>query len=396
MNARTRARTRWSRRRWVLAIGAVLVAVAAVAWVVVVNSSGKPTGAATQVVRVTRGTQTTTVTLSGTLAPQQQANVSFATSGTVREIQARVGDAVAAGQALAAIDDRDLRNAVTLAEAQLTAARAQLQTVRDADSATSAQVAAARAQVASAQASADSARTRLSDAVLASPLAGVVAEVNLKVGDQVSGASASVSGLSGSGSNPLSGLTGLTSGSSSTGAQIVVVVPDAWQLNATIGTADLPSLKVGQAAVVTPTGTSTDVAAVVDTIGIVASGASGAAATFPTTLRITGVGAQLFSGANADAVVTTATLPGVLTIPTEAITSSGDKVTVQRPAASGTQSTEITIGRRFGDRIEVTGGLAEGDEILAPVGVVVSTPPRPQFGPNGQFASPDASASPSR
>lgn len=128
-----RARTPWSRRRWVLVIGAVLLAIALVAGVVLWNASRTPAGPTTDVVRATRTDETTTVSLAGVLAPQQQANVSFAVPGTVRTIDVKVGDTVTVDQQLATVGDRDLRNALSLAEAQAAAAHAQLQTARDAD-----------------------------------------------------------------------------------------------------------------------------------------------------------------------------------------------------------------------------------------------------------------------
>lgn len=398
-------RTSWSRRRWVLVIGAVLLVAALIAaWF-----AFAPRGAqepATQVVRATRGNETTTVSLSGVLAPQQQANVSFAVPGTVRSVPARVGERVTEGQQLAAVDDRDLRNAVDLASAQLNASRAQVNTARDAG-ASSAQLEAARAGVRSAEAGLEQARTRLADAVLTAPLTGVVAEVNVEVGDQVAGGGLGSAGLGG---GSLGGATAPRSGSAggglqlpagmgadvgagaSGGAAVVIVVPDAWKLDATVGTADLSALKQGQPAVVTPTGTDQHVSAVVDTVGIIAE-RSGGAASFPVTLKITDASAHLFSGADAEAVVTTADVPGVLSVPAEAVTVADGRATVRRP---GGAVTPVTTGRRFGDRTEITDGLAEGDEILAPRGVVVTRPPRPQFGPGGTMASPDPSGTPRR
>lgn len=402
----------WSRRRWVLVVGGALLAIALVAGLVIWNSSRPPSEQATEVVRATRTDETTTVSLAGVLAPQKQANVSFAVPGTVRTIDVKVGDAVAVDQPLATVEERDLRNAVSLAEAQAAAARAQLQTVRDSGRATSAQVAAARAGVESADASVTQARGRLADAQLTSPLAGVVAAVNIEVGDQVSGGGSlptggSLPGLSGlpgmSGMSGLPGLSGFGGGSSgsgngatASGANIVVVVPDAWKLEAEVGTADLPQLQAGQQAVVTPTGTSQHVSAVVDTVGIVATAASGQAATFPVTLRITDPSATLFSGSNADAVVTTGTARGVLTVPGEAIWINQGKPSVRRQVGGTVQPVDVETGRRFGDRIEITSGLVEGDEVLARRSVVVTPPARPQFGPGGTIVSPDPTPTPRR
>lgn len=391
-------RVRWTRGRVALLAAAVLAVIALVAGLVLMNALRTPPAPATEVVRVTRADQTTTVTLSGTLSPQTQANASFAVPGTVRTIDVKIGQQVAAGATLATVDDRDLGNAVALAEANLTAARAQVQTIRDTSSATSAQIAAANAQVEAMQASLDNARKRLADATLTSPIDGVVAQVSIEVGDQVSGAAGSLAGTA-SGSNPFGGLglptgvTGQAASGTTTGAQVVVVSPDAWKLDATIGTVDLPALRTGQLAVVTPTGTDTHVTAVVDTVGVVATSSGGAAATFPVTLKITQAGVQLFSGSDADAIVTTDTVEDVLTIPNEAVTYADTVTTVTRP---GGTTTEVALGRRFAGRVEVTAGLAEGDEVVVPVGVAVTAPARPQFGPNGTLASPDPTATPSR
>lgn len=404
-----RTRPRWSRRRWVLVVGAVLLAIAVVAAWFAFSGATSPRDPDTERVRAARTDQTTTVSLSGVLAPQQQSNVSFAVPGTVQRIAVEVGERVSAGQELATIEDRDLRNALALAEAQLEAARASLRTVLDADGA-SAQVAAARAQVTSAQVSVDQARDRVDDATLASPIDGVVAEVGVEVGDQVTGTGGlGSSGLGaglpsgmGGGLPNLSGM-GLGNGSAAQrsgsaaatagGANFVVVVPDTWKLEASVGTADLPSLQPGQPAIVTPTGTSTHVAAVVETVGIVASSQSGSAATFPVTLTVTDPTADLFSGSNADAVITTGTVRDVLTLPERALWYVDDRPTVRRPTVTGVDVVDVTTGRRFGELVEVTGGVAEGDEVLARKGVAVSAPPRPQFGPNGTLASPDPTPS---
>lgn len=396
-----KARTRhpWTRRRWVLTIGAVLAAVALVAGAVWWSASRAPQPQATEVVKAQRTTETTTVSLSGMIAPQQQANVSFAVPGTVTSIAARVGDPVNAGAELARVDERDLRNAVALADAQLAAARAQLRTAQDASGVTSAQLAAGRAGVQAAEASAEQARSRLADARLTSPITGVVAQVSIEVGDQVSGAAGMSTGADLSSLGGLSGLAGSLGGgaqASSGGAHVVVIAPGAWKLDAQVGTADLPSIEAGQDAVVTPVGTSINVAAVVDTVGIVASGSSGQAATFPVTLRITERSDALFSGSDADAIITTGTVEGVLTVPGEAIWLNQNTATVRRPAGSGVDVVTVTTGRRFGDRIEILSGLNEGDEVIARRSVVVTPPPRPQFGPNGQLASPDPTTTPAR
>ncbi len=398
---------RWSRRTWVVVIGIALLAVAAIALWFAFTTPLPSASPPRQTVKVTRTDESTSVSLSGVIRPQQQANVSFAAPGTVAAINVKVGEPVSAGQTLASVDDRDLRTAVTLAEANVKAAKAQLQTVRDASRSSSAQVTAVQAQVTSAQASLDQARLRLKDAVLTAPIAGIVASVDVEVGDQVVGGGASplgsaagkgglpgmgdLSGMPGLGSSGLSGLGG-GSGSASApgGAQFVIIVPDAWKLEATVGTADVAALKAGQPAVVTPKGTQTHVTGTVDSVGIVASGANGQAATFPVTVRVNDPSSALFAGSSADAVVTTDTVKDVVSVPGNAVEYAGVQAQVRVPDGASGRLVPVTTGRQFGDRTEITSGLAVGDEILAPQAIAISGPPRNPFGPPQASASPSA------
>lgn len=381
-------RAQSSRLRWVLGIGAVLVVIGLVgAWF-----ATRPAAPQTdyEVFTVTRTTQNDTVSLAGTIYPQEQANAAFKVPGTITEIGVKVGDAVVKGDALAHVDTRDLSDAVALADANLSAARAQLNTVRDTSGASDAQLEAARASVRSAEASLANARNRLADATLVSPLSGTIAKVGYSVGDQVSGTgssavSAAASGLSGLGGIALTGSSGTSANAASS---IVVISTDAWQLNASVGTADLPSIKSGQEAEITPTGTSTTVHGIVDTVGIVATQNAGATATFPVTIKVTDAGARLFSGSSADAVVTTGTHSDVLTVPIAAVTTANGVSTVEAVTDAGVVVKTVTIGRRFASAVEIVSGLAEGDRIQVPKAQVVKTTP-PMF---PRSASPSASA----
>ncbi len=76
---------------------------------------------------VSRRTVTASVTGSGNVEPQTQANVNFKVAGTLTEIDVHVGDHVGAGQQLAAIDSTAEQNALDQAEANLATAEANLQ-----------------------------------------------------------------------------------------------------------------------------------------------------------------------------------------------------------------------------------------------------------------------------
>ncbi len=87
----------------------------------------KNTSNAVNLYTVARRTVTASVTGTGNLVPAQQANVSFKVTGTLTEIDVRVGDHVAAGQVLARIDPTPQQNAFSSAQANLALAQANLQ-----------------------------------------------------------------------------------------------------------------------------------------------------------------------------------------------------------------------------------------------------------------------------
>ena len=87
----------------------------------------KTAGSTVNLYTVSRRTVTASVTGSGNIEPQQQANVNFKVAGTLTEINVHVGDHVTAGQQLAAIDSTAEQNALDQAEANLATAYANLQ-----------------------------------------------------------------------------------------------------------------------------------------------------------------------------------------------------------------------------------------------------------------------------
>ena len=315
---------------------------------------------------VTKTTEQLTVNLTGTLAPQKEADLSFGTSGKVTAVSATVGQTVKTGQVLATIDDTQLKNAVTLAQANVDAAQASLDSVESGTSPTDAQIANAQAQVNSAQAKLDSAKASLSQAQLTSTIDGTVASVNLTVGNQVSGSGGSggSSGTSGASSgSSASGTGGSASGSSSSGtAQVVVISPTSWMVNSTVGPADRASIQPGQAVTATVTGTTTTTTGKVNTVGVVAT-TSGGTTTFPVNVLLDGNPAGLYDGVSVNLAVTTGTFPDVLTVPTLALTTSSGATTVEKVVDGQAQTTQVETGKIFGDRTQITSGLAEGDQV---------------------------------
>lgn len=344
------------RRHWVrwLVIGLVVVALAAAGIIVWLNSEASRQNTRAQVitrtVKAESSDQTVTVGLSGTLTPRKTAALNFSVAGTVTDVYVKVGDTVKKGQKLARVDDSDLQDALDLAEANLDTAEANLDDVEDDGS--DAAVAAANAQVKSAKAAVSSAKDDLKNAVLKSTISGTVASLDLSEGDVLTSAG------SGQGGNQ-----GAASTSTTDSSQVLVIATAAWNLEGTVGSTDLSSLKTGQAVAVTPTGATEPLTGKVSSIGIVATSTSDGSATFPVVVSLDGEHPDLYSGTTAQGVVTVAQYPDVLTVPTAAISTSNGKSVVQKLVNGQAVTTEVGIGRVFGTSTEITSGLAAGDEV---------------------------------
>jgi multidrug efflux pump subunit AcrA (membrane-fusion protein) len=348
-------RFRMSGKRWlVLGLAIVVLAGVGVGTWFLLKPKTATTASSSRTVQVTKGTQTMSVSFDGTLSPRKQSNVNFSVSGTVTSVKVKAGQTVKKGQKLAAVDDSDLADAVALAKANLTTARANLSDVYD-NSGSSAAITSAKAQVTSAKAALAQANTNLDDAVLRSPISGTVASVSLEDGDTVTG-----SGSSGSNSNSSNSSTTSTAST----AQFVVISTSTWKLEGSVGSADLASLKAGQAVAITTDATTDKLTGTVASVGIVATSTSDGAATFPIVINLAGTHKDLYSGTTASAVITTGSYPDVLTVPTAAIRTENSKTVVTKVTGTTTATTEVTIGKVFGSYTEIKSGLAEGDSVL--------------------------------
>lgn len=115
------------RKQWLLIV--VLVVVACLAYAGL-SAWRRPSAAevslesAQEIAVVERGTIRVTIDGSGSLAPDDEASMAFASGGEVVEVPVEVGDVVQAGDLLAQLDDAEARQAVE--EAELEVAQAEL------------------------------------------------------------------------------------------------------------------------------------------------------------------------------------------------------------------------------------------------------------------------------
>jgi len=350
------------RRHTILAVVIALVVVGGGgAWAASRSSSSGV--AAPTLVSATSSTIKQSVSASGTIAPAHRADLSFAVSGTVTTLPVTAGDRVRVGTTLATVDSASLRSSVTSALATVNATQDQL-TAQQAAGSSAVQIASTQAQLADAQGKLTEARSALTSASMTSPIAGTVAQVNLAIGDKV-GSTASAGGSSSGGSSSAGGSASSASGSSSSStAQIVVISTTSWVVQASVGSEDLPSLKKGLQAEITPTGSATKVFGTVSSIGIVASSSSSGSASFPVTIVVTGSPRGLYAGGAADVSIIVKQVENVLTVPTNALHTEGGQTVVHQMTNGAQVSTPVKVGTTYGPLTQIVSGLKAGDKVV--------------------------------
>jgi multidrug efflux pump subunit AcrA (membrane-fusion protein) len=228
------------------------------------------------------------------------------------------------------------------AERQLTLAKLKLETAtssyNDVKAGSAADVVQSQ-EAAVAQASNTLQKTKLilDAAVVRTPVGGLVTEIAVAVGDLV---------------GPSTGLM--------TVADMGTMV-----LQAAVNENDIGQVKIGQAAVVTPSSypdlqingrvTAMDLKAKV----------SGNVSTFTVAIQVPNRDGKLLWGMNADAEITVMSVKNVLTLPTSAVKTSGTGTGTVTILDEGTPiSWEVQLGATDGSKYELRGGLGEGDEVV--------------------------------
>jgi membrane fusion protein, macrolide-specific efflux system len=368
-----------ARRRWLVLAGGVVVVLGAAGggfWATRGSSASTPTF---QLVAAESSTLRQTVSSTGTIEPAQQANLNFAASGQVTSVAVTVGQKVKAGQVLATVNSASLAANVAQAKATEASDAAKLSADQAAGSGvTSAQLTADQAAATAAENQVTDAEQALAEAKLTSPINGVVAALNLSVGQQVSGAGSSAGGNAGAGSgsgaaSSNAGSAGASSnGSSGSGsssgsnAQVVVISTSSYVVNGTVDDTEVGLVQVGDQAVIIPDGATIPVYGTVSSVGLIANTTSGVA-TYPVTIGVTGNPGGLYPGASATVTLIVRQLSNVTTVPTAALhyTSSG---AVVYEIVNGRQVAHpVTVGMTSGGQTQIVSGLSVGTQVVVPV-----------------------------
>jgi multidrug efflux pump subunit AcrA (membrane-fusion protein) len=200
--------------------------------------------------------------------------------------------------------------------------------------ASASQIAADQASIDAAQAQVNVTKQNLSAATLTSPATGMV------------------------------GAVGLTAGASSSGQTITIVGTGVQGVNVTVPLPEVDQVKVGQPVTVSADGHPTALHGTVASIGLVSS-TSGSTTTFPVTVQLNAGSPHLYDGTGADAVITTGTASGVVTVPNSAI-RSGRSGTHSVTVVQGGKTTTVpvTIGVVGTDVTQIKSGLKAGQQVV--------------------------------
>ncbi len=291
---------------------------------------------------------------AGVTRAARRAQLSFLLGGRLEARPVEVGDTVRAGQVLARLDAREVRNVVDAAVAQvaeLEARHAQarrdverVQTLVDTKAATREELEQVRAGLDALSAAQDSARVRLKEArrqlgetTLTAPYAGAVMAVHAQPGEFVQ-----------------PGRTVLTlSGQDS--VELEVEVPESV----------VPQLALGAQVQVHVPALGTSRTARITSLG---RAAPGPGQLFPVVVQFEATTAEeptLRPGMTAELTLELAS-PFGLTLPVEAVINPGGRQpAVFQVRADGTvRRVEVQVGRLLGERVSVQGDLEVGDEVV--------------------------------
>jgi multidrug efflux pump subunit AcrA (membrane-fusion protein) len=183
-------------------------------------------------------------------------------------------------------------------------------------------------------------------ATLTSPIAGIVSQVNVKAGQSVSSASAT--------------------------SAFVVFAPGSYQVTGTVSDSQVNLVAVGQAAQITPAGSTQAMLGKITAISPAATISSGVA-TFGVTAQLTDTSNAIRPGISASVTIVINQVVHVLTVPTSAVHTTGAGSTVQVLTNRVPHSVSVQTGASDPTRIQILSGLQLNDVVV--IAVVTSSVP---------------------
>jgi multidrug efflux pump subunit AcrA (membrane-fusion protein) len=204
-----------------------------------------------------------------------------------------------------------------------------------------------------------SAQSNLTGASLTAPVAGTVTEVNVAVGNQATAGSTVI------GSTASSSSSSSTSGTGSTTPSYAfeIIGTASFDADASISSADVSEVQVGDQAQLTVSGSAAPVFGTVSSLGIVATVSSGVA-TFPVTIAVTGTPSGLYSGMTATTSIIVLDRSNVLTVPSSAVHTLGTASFVYELSKGKEVEHTVKVGAIGTTLTQITAGLKSGDKVV--------------------------------
>ncbi|NWF77483.1 MAG: efflux RND transporter periplasmic adaptor subunit [Chloroflexi bacterium] len=313
---------------------------------------------------VTRGDIVKTVFVDGNLVMPDKAYLSFGVTGTVAEVLVEEGNNVTKGQVLARLDAQSLDSSVEMAElqvkiaeAQVKAARAQYEialinlgnaptpsqeeVLREQVNIAEANWSAAKLNLEIAKLNLETAELNLEKAVIVAPFDGMVADVSITEGQEISTAALAT-------------------------PAIFLVDTSKIEMSGFIDELDIATVKVGQEASISLDALpDTEVKGKVTFISPIGTNRAGIVS-YATTITSENATEGLRDGMTATAEVVIERRTDVLVIPNKAIQGTWENPIVKVLVDGQIEEREITLGLTDGTNTEVLSGLEEGEKVVLP------------------------------
>ena len=236
-------------------------------------------------------------------------------------------------------------------------AKSSLAALEDGSSSSSAQVAMDQSQVEIDEVNVSNAQAAVAAATLKAPAGGLVEEVNVTNGEQISSG----------------GTGGASSGSTGTATHaIVIIAPGVFEVTGSVSDALVNEIAVGQSAQVVAAGSSEAVPGKVTEVAEEATVTSGVAS-FPVTVVLSGANPSLRPGMSASVSVVINQVVGVTTVPTSAVHTAGAGSTVTLFVNGKPDPVAVTVGASDATLTQVLSGVKVGDEVV--IATITSTIP---------------------
>ena len=202
---------------------------------------------------------------------------------------------------------------------------------------TAADIAADQAQIDLTDADLAVAQQSAEGATLVSPIGGTVARVDVAVGDHVS--------------------------AGSTTQTVMIVGRHQYQLTVSIPLNQIDLVSAGQRAAVTVNGVAAPLAGAVTMLGVLDNSAT-STPSYPVTVLLDPASQPLFDGAGAAVTIDIGAAAGVVTVPTSAVTITGNQHTVTVLSGTRTSVVPVEIGLVGPELTQITGGLKLGQVVV--------------------------------